>query len=100
MTAELEWYERPDGVWEVRGLAAEVQVRFSYCGEGWRWVCFPGDGGLCETLDKAQIAALGVYQTYLQGRRDQVAALLTKTKRAAQDADDAALVAAHGEVAE
>jgi hypothetical protein len=93
---QLEWFERGDGVW--CGPGCDAQVCWQGETKGWLWTV-PGAGsGHCETLAKAQIAALGVTVAMYEGRLDDLKAALARTKQAAQDADDAALVAAHGEV--
>lgn len=94
----MRWHEMPGDLWQVDGLGAEVQVRRTWLDGAWRWQwwCMAGGGGVCDTQDKAQIAALGVYRAQLQGQLDGVSALLNALQQAAQDADDAA----HDEVAE
>lgn len=94
--SEYKWVERAGGVLEVDGLGMAVQVRWAHSGEGYQWWCLGGGGGVCDTQAKAQIAALGVYRAQLQGQLDGVSALLNAIKQAAQDADDAALVATIG----
>lgn len=91
----MKWHEMPGDLWQVDGLGAEVQVRRAWLDGAWRWQwwCMAGGGGVCDTQAKAQIAALGVYRARLQGQLDDVGALLNAIKQAAQDADDAALVA-------
>lgn len=96
--SEYKWVERAGGVLEVDGLGMAVQVRWAHSGEGYQWWCLGGGGGVCDTQAKAQIAALGVYRARLQGQLDGVTGLLNAVKQAAQNADDAALLAAHDEV--
>lgn len=92
--SELEWFERADGVWCGPGCDAQVRRE----GDEWRWTVPGAGGGYCETLARAQIAAMGVTIVMREQALDDLKAALAKIKQAVMDADDAALVAAHGGV--